>query len=94
MLTFFSFIGFEDMLNVAEEVKEPERTMPWGIVLALAVATVLYISVAVTAVSVVDYRELADAGRPRFAQITNRPPRGCRRGRSTTSRCSPSPTPC
>ncbi len=64
VLTFFSFIGFEDMLNVAEEVKEPERTMPWGIVFALAVATVLYISVAVTAVSVVDYRELAKAPAP------------------------------
>ena len=35
VLTFFSFIGFEDMLNVSEEVKEPQRTMPWGIVLAL-----------------------------------------------------------
>jgi amino acid transporter len=64
VLTFFSFIGFEDMLNVAEEVKEPVRTMPWGIVIALAVATVLYISVAVTAVSVVDYRELALAPAP------------------------------
>ena len=40
VLTFFSFIGFEDMLNVAEEVKEPRRTMPWGIMLALAVVTV------------------------------------------------------
>ena len=64
VLTFFSFIGFEDMLNVAEEVKEPERTMPWGIVFALTVATLLYISVAVTAVSVVDYRELAKAPAP------------------------------
>jgi amino acid transporter len=64
VLTFFSFIGFEDMLNVAEEVKEPERTMPWGIVIALAMATVLYIAVAVTAVSVVDYRELAAAPAP------------------------------
>ncbi len=64
VLTFFSFIGFEDMLNVAEEVKEPERTMPWGIVFALAVATLLYISVAVTAVSVVDYRVLAQAPAP------------------------------
>lgn len=64
VLTFFSFIGFEDMLNVAEEVKEPERTMPWGIVLALSVATVLYIGVAVTAVSVVDYHELAKAPAP------------------------------
>jgi amino acid transporter len=64
VLTFFSFIGFEDMLNVAEEVKQPERTMPWGIVIALAVATVLYISVALTAVSVVDYRVLAQAPAP------------------------------
>src|SRR3990172_9699232 len=38
--------------------------MPWGIVFALAVATVLYISVAVTAVSVVNYRELAQAPAP------------------------------
>jgi amino acid transporter len=64
VLTFFSFIGFEDMLNVAEEVREPERTMPWGIVTALAVVTVLYISVAVTAVSVVPYRELGAAPAP------------------------------
>jgi len=64
VLTFFSFIGFEDMLNVAEEVKEPERTMPWGIVTALGVATLLYICVSVTAVSVVDYRVLAQAPAP------------------------------
>ena len=30
VLTFFSFIGFEDMLNVSEEVKNPERTVPHG----------------------------------------------------------------
>ena len=71
VLTFFSFIGFEDMLNVAEEVKEPERTMPWGIVLALAVATLLYISVSITAVSVVDYRVLAHAPAP-LSAICNR----------------------
>jgi amino acid transporter len=71
VLTFFSFIGFEDMLNVAEEVKEPRRTMPWGIVLAVAVATVLYISVAITAVSVVDFRELAKPGAP-LSKIANR----------------------
>ena len=70
VLTFFSFIGFEDMLNVAEEVREPKRTMPWGIVIALAVATVLYIAVAVTAVSVVPYRDLAAAPAP-LSAISN-----------------------
>jgi amino acid transporter len=71
VLTFFSFIGFEDMLNVAEEVKEPRQTMPWGIVLALAIATVLYIGVAVTAVSVVNHRELAANPAP-LSAIANR----------------------
>ncbi|HEX2475023.1 MAG TPA: APC family permease [Lacipirellulaceae bacterium] len=71
VLTFFSFIGFEDMLNVAEEVKEPRRTMPWGIILALAVATVLYIGVAVTAVSVVNYEDFAKPGAP-LSKIANR----------------------
>jgi amino acid transporter len=71
VLTFFAFVGFEDMLNVAEEVKEPRRTMPWGIVLALACVTVLYIGVAVTAISVVDYRDFAQPGAP-LSKIANR----------------------
>jgi amino acid transporter len=64
VLTFYAFIGFEDMLNVAEEVKEPRQTMPWGIVLAQAIAALLYMGIAITAVSVVDYRELAVAESP------------------------------
>ncbi len=72
VLTFFSFIGFEDMLNVAEEVKEPRRTMPWGIVIALLVATVLYIGVAVTSVSVVPHQELGMPGASALARVASR----------------------
>lgn len=64
ILTFFSFIGFEDTLNVAEECRDPQRTVPLGIVSAMLAATVLYIAVAVTAVSVVPWRELAAAPGP------------------------------
>jgi len=71
VLTFFSFIGFEDMLNVAEEVKEPRRTMPWGIVIALLVATVLYIGVAVTAVSVVPHQQLGMPGATPLARVAS-----------------------
>ncbi len=60
VLTFYAFVGFEDLLNLAEEVKEPERTMPWGIVSALACVTVIYVLVSIAAVSVVSYTELAD----------------------------------
>ena len=67
VLTFFAFIGFEDILNVAEECKEPRKTLPRGIILALLIATVLYISVALTAVSVVNYRNLVDASAPMAA---------------------------
>jgi amino acid transporter len=64
VLTFFSFVGFEDMLNVAEEVKDPQRTMPWGMITALAIVTVLYMAISITAVSVVDHATLAKAPAP------------------------------
>ncbi len=49
-LAFYAFIGFEDMVNVAEEVKNPQRNLPLAIILALCVSTCLYILVALTAV--------------------------------------------
>jgi basic amino acid/polyamine antiporter, APA family len=64
VLTFFAFIGFEDMYNVAEEVREPERNLPLGLILAMAAAAILYVAVAVTAVSVVPWGELAEAPGP------------------------------
>ena len=64
VLAFFAFIGFEDMINVAEETCEPERTLPLGLILAMAGAAILYIAVAITAVSVVPWRELAEAPGP------------------------------
>ena len=64
VLTFYSFVGFEDMLNVTEEVKNPERNFPIAVLAALAITTVIYIAVAITAVSVVPHAELAASGQP------------------------------
>ncbi|HXG78326.1 MAG TPA: APC family permease [Methyloceanibacter sp.] len=64
VLAFFAFIGFEDMYNVAEEVRHPERNLPLGLILAMVAAAALYIAVAVTAVSVVPWQELAQAPGP------------------------------
>jgi len=64
VLTFFSFIGFEDILNVSEEVKNPRRSIPFGLVGAMITATVIYMAVAITAVSVMPWQELAKSPAP------------------------------
>jgi APA family basic amino acid/polyamine antiporter len=64
VLTFFSFIGFEDILNVSEEVKNPRRDVPFGLVGALIVGTLIYIGVAVTAVSVLGWKQLSESANP------------------------------
>jgi basic amino acid/polyamine antiporter, APA family len=64
VLAFFAFIGFEDMYNVAEEVRDPQRTIPLGLITAMVAAAILYIAVAITAVSVVPWQELGTAPGP------------------------------
>jgi amino acid transporter len=64
VLTFYSFIGFEDMINVVEEVKEPRKTFPRALLLAMGIVTVLYIAVSLTAVSVVPHADLFNSKEP------------------------------
>ncbi len=64
VLTFFAFIGFEDAINVAEECKNPSRTIPIGLLAATGMAAVLYVAIAITVVSVVPPAELAAAPSP------------------------------
>lgn len=49
-IAFFAFIGFETLANLAEETKDPARTLPRGILAAIAVSSLLYIAVAAAAV--------------------------------------------
>ena len=63
-LAFYAFIGFEDMVNVAEEVRRPSRTMPLAILFALLASTVLYLLVVVVSTTLVPPGELADSEAP------------------------------
>ena len=63
-LAFYAFIGFEDMVNVAEEVKEPEKNLPLSILLALTLATFFYIALAVSSLLVVSPKELVQSDAP------------------------------
>jgi amino acid transporter len=61
---FYAFIGFEDMVNVAEEVREPRRTLPRAIYLVLIIAALLYVLVALVAVLVLDPESLSASDAP------------------------------
>ncbi len=63
-LAFYAFIGFEDMVNVAEEVKNPRRNLPLAIILALCVSTLLYVLVALTAVLALPIETLSQSTAP------------------------------
>ena len=63
-LAFYAFIGFEDMVNVAEEVKDAPRLLPKAIIIALIASTLLYLSVAVVAVLSLPIEVLAASDAP------------------------------
>ncbi len=63
-LAFYAFIGFEDMVNVAEEVQDPQRNLPRAILLALVLATALYLLVALVAVLSLPPEQLAASTAP------------------------------
>jgi APA family basic amino acid/polyamine antiporter len=67
-LVFFAYIGFEDVVKLAEETREPERNIPRGLLLAMAVSILLYILVSVSAVSVTGWEALAGSDAP-FATV-------------------------
>jgi len=63
-LVFFAFIGFDEVITLAEETRDPTRTVPRALLLALGVSTILYIAVAIAAVSVLGAAALAASPRP------------------------------
>jgi APA family basic amino acid/polyamine antiporter len=76
-LAFYAFIGFEDMVNVAEEVRDPTRVLPRAILLALGGSTVLYLLVALVAVLALPPVELAASSAPLadiYLRTTGKPP--------------------
>ncbi|MBX2869522.1 MAG: amino acid permease [Acidiferrobacterales bacterium] len=60
-LVFFAYIGFEDIVNIAEETRNPEKNVPLAVLYSLVITTVIYILVAIVAVSVVPSEMLSVA---------------------------------
>ncbi len=67
-IAFYAFIGFEDMVNVAEEVKNPHKTMPYAILTVMLIVTMVYLLVSVSVVAAVPAAQLAASKAP-FALV-------------------------
>ena len=63
-LAFWAFIGFESIVKLSEECREPEKTIPKALILSIAITTVLYIFVAAAAVSIVGWEVLGASKAP------------------------------
>jgi len=67
-LVFFAYTGFESIVKLSEETKSPQKTIPKGLMLAIVVSIFLYVTVAVSAVSVMGWEKLSTSEAP-FADL-------------------------
>lgn len=62
-LIFFAYIGFDAVSTAAEEVKNPKRDLPIGIIASLVICTGLYVAVSAVITGMVPYAQI-DPGAP------------------------------
>ncbi|MDO9062721.1 MAG: amino acid permease, partial [Bradyrhizobium sp.] len=76
LIAVFAFLGFEHLVNVAEEMKEPSRTLPRALFLTLGITALIYGVVVWIAVTAVPPQELARSSAPLalvFERLTGLP---------------------
>lgn len=61
---FFAYIGFDALSVLSEETKDPQRTLPRGMIISLGLCTVIYIVLTLVLTGMVDYRKFDGVGDP------------------------------
>ncbi|MFX1456816.1 MAG: APC family permease [Promethearchaeota archaeon] len=69
-LIFFAYIGFEDIANIAEEVKEPHKNLPRAIIYSIIITTIIYCLTSISVVSILPYSTIAASDAPLNAVAT------------------------
>ncbi|ADB50938.1 amino acid permease [Conexibacter woesei] len=57
-VVFFAYVGFDAVSTAASEARDPQRTIPIGLMLTVAISTGLYVLIGVVMTGMVDYRQL------------------------------------
>jgi APA family basic amino acid/polyamine antiporter len=60
-IVFYAYLGFDAVSTVAQEVKNPQRDMPWGILGSLVICTVIYVAMGFVMTGMVDFPKLNSA---------------------------------
>jgi APA family basic amino acid/polyamine antiporter len=63
-LMFFAYLGFEDIVNIAEETKNPEKNLPKALILSIIITAVFYVLVALAVVSLANWETLGISDAP------------------------------
>ena len=63
-LIFFAFLGYEGIIKLSEETKDPKKNIPRALLLSVIITTVVYAAVAIAAVSILDWQTLAKSAAP------------------------------
>src|SRR5574337_947914 len=74
-MVFFAYIGFEATSTAAQECKNPQRDLPFGILVSLVICTVLYLAMAAVLTGLVPYTEL-DTPEPVVTAVAAHPELG------------------
>jgi APA family basic amino acid/polyamine antiporter len=63
-LVFFAYIGFDNIVNIAEETKNPSKVLPRAVLISILITAILYLFVALATVRIMDWTQLAASAAP------------------------------
>ena len=63
-LMFFAYLGFEDIVNIAEETTEPQKNLPRALILSIAVTAIFYVLVGMAVVNLANWETLSTSSSP------------------------------
>ncbi len=75
-IIFFAYIGFDELVNFSEETKNAKKVMPRALLISLVISTVLYMLVAVSAVSILGWEKLSESKAPLTEVVSSVYPNG------------------
>jgi APA family basic amino acid/polyamine antiporter len=63
-LIFFAYLGFEELVNIAEETKNPTKNLPKALIFSVVITSIIYVLVSISAVSLANWKDLAASSSP------------------------------